>query len=431
MEQLSNRNIQLFKAAEGEAFSCLIVDEIDSEKGPGWLPRLISKHMAPIVAPDHLQWQTFDNDHNTVLIERVNGKECSRLQLDFLSENKVATTIIGSSEQRIRDEMAHWWGAINQAVDEFRKPPPKRKWDCLIGPLPVGQPLLYRIKGAMAVGGMHLPQPSQIMTESAPGFRHGILFNNGHSSWPLMISGTYCSWEEEGIPDEPMPDINTLCLVLSLAMDQPWGPRHNPMGRSDLQLVIPRFADSAWRGEQRLAELGELEGEDEFTVELDIKKWCRKAWEAQKNKSNRPVRNAMAMYQEGMILESSHQSLARIAYVSAIEAISVEKLEKCEACGQPMGITKKFRETAESAGVNYAADVFSPHYRFRSKTVHEGKLDPEDMNWGQHSMWKIGQDDSNLGWNRRLWLLRIKVRSLILDRLKLEDPINQLADPAD
>jgi hypothetical protein len=415
-------NISIVDAVEGEAFSIQIMEVADLKIDAGWLPRLISKHLADAIAPDHIQWRFPIPKSRTLLLERVNEQSRPRLQIDFVTEESLAATVVGARSEQVYEEREIWWKAVKLAIEELTLPPPKRQWDCLIGPLPVGQHHIYRLKGPMAVGGMSIPQPDRKMTESAPGFRHGILFNNGHSSWPLMVSGSYSSYEEEGIPDEPMPDIQALCLVLSLAMDQPWGPRHNPMGRRDHRLVIPPIADSAKHIDR--SGLDPDSYSDGF-IELDIRRWAKKAWEAQRDKRNRRIKNAIEMYLEGMILEGNHQSFARIAYVSAIEDLRDGDPEECEACGQVKGITQKYRETVESAGMNFVEDVYGPDYSFRSRAVHDGVLDPEDSRWGQSSfrqnLWM--HDDSD--WKRRVWLLRQKVRALILNRLGLDDPLAQ------
>lgn len=420
-------DITIVDAADGEVFSTRVFatpkTKVDLEE---WLPRMISKHLTDEIAPDHLQWRFPIPQSRTILIERVNEQARTRLQIDVVSEDRLAATVVGTSSERVYQERESWWEALKLALEELRLPFPQHKWECLISCLPVGQHRPYRLKGPMAVGGMNIPQPAQIMTESAPGFRYGIFFNNGHSSWPIMVSGTYSSYEEEGIPDEPMPDIQTLCLLLSLATDQPWGPRHNPQGRRDHRLVIPRVADSAKHVAQG-AFGPDLDNERSF--DLDIRQWVKKAWEAQRSKRNRKVKRAMEMYLEGMILEGAHQSFARIAYVSAIEALRDGDPEKCEVCGQVKGITQKYRETVESAGMNFVEDVYGPHYAFRSRAVHDAVLDPEDSRWGQPSFSQKLWMDEDSDWKRRVSLLRQKVRALILNRLGLDDPLVQAVPP--
>lgn len=266
-----------------------------------------------------------------------------------------------------------WRAAIDKALQDGSSPQIS-KWRAklIIGESTQLSSGPYKLSGPGNIG------PFEIAPSSGPMWvRHESPFMEGFSIktvWPIDVwsEGPLNRWQTPRTPTE----LKDLCLVLAVATGHHWGVRGQLVPRSEVPAPERELAQLRENWE----EYGTPEPEPDTRDEFSIEPWMESALAVLKRQPL--LRDAVAMFDQGLIIGVEQPSVAALCFTSTIEAVGKlagDELPRCPECGSRTGVTKRFKEQVAKVVPEEDVKRYGNLYAKRSETTHESALHGDEL----------------------------------------------------
>jgi hypothetical protein len=284
--------------------------------------------------------------------------------------------VVGFTEVEEPDT-AFWPEVVRAAMEAVGMSDRPFDWYAVVGPA-LGTSNLHRYQylakpgtlGPVRLQGYEAGYSELDQTLSPSLGRSGSVFN----WWPLIVSGTAHGHDWETAQRRTVTaHLHRTCALLTLAWDGCF--------------TVRAYTQP---GEFRaLPEGPEGEIEQDYLKQrqdVEVPTWGDDAWE--RLDGNELLRDALAMYHEGCLLEAAHPSFALTAFISTVETVTQlnKDAERCPNpdCNQVIGSTQRFKDAVGEVLSPERAELAATAYTPRSHTVHRGSLHGDEKHIGHH-----------------------------------------------
>ena len=270
------------------------------------------------------------------------------------------------------DDVGFWPEVVRSAMEAVGNSDQDFDWFAVIGPA-LGSSNLHRH--------VHLTSPGRVGPIALVGddggyseyetTRVAMLGTGGHvfSWWPLIASGTARGHDFPRAQRSITPLLHRVCGLLSVAWDSCLTVRaHTQPG--EFRAIPPGPAGSVHEDLKLLRR------------EVEIPDWGQEAWHRLEDSAM--LRDALAIYHQGCLLEGSHPSFALTAFVSTVETVAQlnKGAKHCPECNQVLGSGQRFKEAVSRVLPEDIAEFVGGVYKPRSGTVHRGLLHGDESKVG-------------------------------------------------
>lgn len=260
-------------------------------------------------------------------------------------------------------------------------------WSGLIGPVPQPTPLglvmtphdrSRRISDDVTVGPLVVRAAATEFVEHARSEPVSLDGWSTTSSWPVVVEGTAEGVHSFAALRKGAEDLQRLCRLLSLAWHEPWQIRTAPRNREQYGARVPESLDHPNRRLRR-----------QWTpdpVATTIPLWVEPAWNYLS--AHASLHRALAVWHQGLMVESANPSLALVAYVGSLEQVvdnrTIRSSFKPELRVHREKAEGRFKAAVERFATNAdrAALLSANAYRLRSLTAHGKGLHAHEMSYG-------------------------------------------------
>lgn len=285
--------------------------------------------------------------------------------------------VAGDGDEADEDQVRYWREAAASASAGMGRHDQDFQWQAILGPSPRRMDLIRDrpLAGPARLGPVALVPGGIQMLERTGWTEADISPYLTRHSWPVIASGTVCSYDPFAADLKAKFDVHRACALLTLLWDERWVPRICPQvplpswPRRPLQ--VPQHVGN-WGQEQDSSLPEDFNTYDGREPALVIPEWAEGAWAALD--ADPVLATAVSAHYEARSLDYDHPSAAFLAYVAAVEGVGTKLVEltECEKCKSQKGAGRRFREALKTVMTNSQVRKLLYAYDVRSATAHSG-----------------------------------------------------------
>lgn len=271
-----------------------------------------------------------------------------------------------------------------------------------------------RLTAPFTVGSLHVSSTEVNFVEPDYSGPDSMTRVGTRVSVPLMVTGTQPGYDWPPASLRMGRDLRTLCGLLSVAWEAHMTVKAGPQEGHYQGLSIDR--PPKFQVDRKPVSPGDP---------VVAPPWLSEAWE--RLERDPALVRALDAFLEGLDLESSHPSMAAVAFTACLETLAVKlyRLERCTACNSSTGIGRSVKAALRLVLSEEKARTLDSGYGKRSSTVHSGRFHAHETTpGGIEPFWA----SSSASTGYRLGLLRLRGAARDLLRMAL---LGQLPEKLD
>jgi hypothetical protein len=265
-----------------------------------------------------------------------------------------------------------WIAASHEATTSLGSSGSTFEWTALLGPpTPGTMAAVPHLGESIRIGPALLnPQPEHVFELGASPTNPSLSTCTSAHWWPILAEGSHVGYSWNAASKKVAFDLHRVCSLLSVALDVCAVVREAPAPRQwGIRKAPPRLS---WQKENDFLSAQAAHAASApvqvFPVDL-VSSWDEM--------TSRPwLAHAIGAYHEGLLTDSTHPSLALIAYVAAIESVANRLFtqSRCPTCNAQEQVAGRFRAALKLVLDESEAERLGGAYNPRSLTVHQGRL---------------------------------------------------------